>query len=71
VIALSVANPFKRHRKWQKVFLVFGIVQLQSDHRRHVLICRRVRRRYSTTRRQWFWNEPARRLVDHSSSSRP
>jgi hypothetical protein len=37
------------------VFLLFGNVRLEDDHRRHLLVCRRVLRRYSATRRQWCW----------------
>jgi hypothetical protein len=55
MFALSVANPFRRHRQWRSVFLLFGNVRLEDDHRRHLLVCRRVLRRYSATRRQWCW----------------
>jgi hypothetical protein len=71
VFTLPVANPFRRRRNWQTMFLLFGIVELQNDHRRHMLVCRRVRRRYSATRRQWFWTVPTRRHADPSSSFRP
>lgn len=71
VFTLPVANPFRRRRNWQTVFLLFGIVRLQNDHRRHMLVCRRVRRRYSAKRRQWFWTVPTRRHADLSSSFRP
>ncbi len=71
VFALPVAIPFRRHRNWQTVFLLFGFVQLQSDHRRHMLICRRVQRRYSSTRRHWIWTVPNRPHVDLSAASQP
>lgn len=56
MFALSLANPFRRHASWEPVRVLFGAVRLQNDYRVHLLIGRRVRRRYSTSRRQWIWS---------------
>jgi len=69
MLALPFAFPFRRHRNWQAVFVLFGIVELQSDHRRHLLICRRVLRRYSTNRRQWVWTVRTEHDGDLSAAS--
>ncbi len=48
-------RPFARTRQWKTVFVLFRVVTLQDDHRRHILICQTVRRRYSPTFRKWLW----------------
>lgn len=53
---VSLALPFVRTRSWRTVFVLFRVVTLQDDHRRHVLLCQSVRRRYSVTRRKWLWS---------------
>ncbi|WP_343528061.1 hypothetical protein [Sphingomonas sp.] len=55
VFALPVATPFRRHQDWRTVFVLFGVVKLSDDHRRHLLVCRRAQRRYSIRQRQWVW----------------
>ena len=52
---VSLALPFVRTRSWRTVFVLFRVVTLQDDHRRHVLLCQSVRRRYSVTHRKWLW----------------
>lgn len=69
MLALPFAFPFRRHRNWQAVFVLFGLVRLENDQRHHVLIGRRVLRRYSTTRRQWVWTARTQGHADLSVSS--
>lgn len=72
MFALPLALPFRRHHDWQTVFMLFGIMRLENDQRRHVVIGRRVRRRYSLRLRQWLWTAPAtRRRVELSADHQP
>ncbi|MCM3681432.1 MULTISPECIES: hypothetical protein [Sphingomonas] len=52
---MSLAGPLVRTRGWQRMFVLFRVVTLQDDHRRHILFCRTVRCRYSMTQRRWLW----------------
>ncbi|WP_084401642.1 hypothetical protein [Sphingomonas hankookensis] len=53
---VSLSRPFARTRQWKTVFVLFGVVMLENDHRRHILLCQSIRRRYSRTRRKWLWS---------------
>ncbi|MDG5973258.1 MULTISPECIES: hypothetical protein [Sphingomonas] len=52
---MSLALPFARTRQWRTVFVLCRVVTLENDHRRHLLFCQPVRRRYSQNRRKWVW----------------